>query len=169
MQNKPWYRKPVSALLGAALLFVFLSAEACGPSDEDIARDQQQSQKSTGETLEKINLEKKRQREEDPNAISYVYKYTATGAFIGYWVAKGKVSSNGSQRTPEQDIHWTCKSTYGCQPVVVDGAQDDGSYGGEEPGVFFFTSDDVKVVIGDNDYIYSDKPITLPNIPRLYG
>ena len=90
-----------------------------------------------------------------------------TGSCLGYWVAKGKIRSNGSQRTPEQDIHWTCRTHHGCQPVVEDGPQDDGSYGGPEPGVFFFLADGTKVVLGDNMYLYTDKPIALPNIPQF--
>lgn len=157
-------KKVVAAL--TALLVLTLAA-CTGESAEDTARNEQQAQKSQGETLEKKNLEEKRKREEDPNAVSYVYKYTPTGAFIGYWVAKGKISSNSSQRTPEQDIHWTCRSTHGCHPVVVDGAKDDGSFGGPEPGGFFFLADGTMVVLGDDYYLYTTRPIDLPNIPQL--
>lgn len=165
------FRRRLVTIISLVILggVVSMGASSCGPSEEDVQREEQQAQKSQGETQEKRNLEEKRKREEDPNAISYIYKYTMTGQFIGYWVAKGKISSNGSQRTPEQDIHWTCRTNYGCQPVVVDGAQDDGSYGGAEPGVFFFMADGTKVVLGDNNYLYSDKPISLPGIPLLGG
>lgn len=164
---KTAWRRRLFPIIGLVIVATLTSCST--PSADDIKREEQQSQKSQGETQEKRNLEEKRKREEDPNAISYIYKYTMTGSFIGYWVAKGKISSNGSQRTPEQDIHWTCKTNYSCVPVVVDGAQDDGSYGGAEPGVFFFTADGIKVVLGDNNYLYSDKPIALPNIPLLGG
>jgi hypothetical protein len=159
-------RKKLTALLLAAGLATTLTA-CTGTTAEEEARNKLQEQKSQGETLEKKNLEEKRKREENPAAIAYVYKYTNTGAFIGYWVAKGKISSNGSQRTPMQDIVWTCKSGYSCTPVVVDGPQDDGSYGGDEPGVFFFLADCTKVVLGDDQYLYSDRPLDLPNIPQL--
>lgn len=158
--------KVMKGIAAAAATLLLLGA-CSSPSPEDIARDKQQAEKAQGETLEKKNLEEKRKREENPNAIAYVYKYSATGTFIGYWVAKGKISSNGSQRTPEQDIHWTCKTNYTCTPVVVDGPQDDGSYGGAEPGVFFFLADGTKVVLGDDNYLYSDRPLDLPNVPQL--
>lgn len=163
------YWKRATVALSAIAVLVLAGAAGCGPSPEDEARDALQAKKATGETLEKKNLEEKRKREENPNAVGYVYKYTATGSFIGYWVIKGKVSSNGSQATPEQDIHWTCKSSYTCTPVVVDGPQDDGSYGTGDPGVFFFLADGTKIVLGDNYYVQSDKPIDLPNIPKLGG
>lgn len=163
-------KKIVAAFAALALVFALSACDT--QTAEQAAREQAQSQKSTGDTLEKKNLEEKRKREEDPNAIAYVYKYTAMGNFIGYWVAKGKISSNGSQRTPEQDIIHACGGTtgsYNCSAVVVDGPQDDGSYGGPEPGVFFFLADGTKVVLGDNMYLYTDKPIALPNIPQLQG
>lgn len=154
-----------------ALAAAFALASCSSPSPDDIARDKLQSDKANqGETLETRNLEEKRKREEDPNAIGYVYKYSATGAFMGYYVTKGKISSNSSQRTPEQDIHWTCKTNYSCHPLVVDGRLDDGSYGDGDPGVFFFLADGTKVVLGDDNYIHMDRPMTFPTpIPQLYG
>jgi hypothetical protein len=141
------------------------TASSCaGESKEDTLRNEQQAQKAQGDTLEKRNLEEKRRREENPNAIGYVY-LLSFGKPVGYYIIKGKLSSNGSQRTPEQDIHWTCKTNHGCQPVVVDGAQDDGSYGDPDPGIFFFTTEGVKVVT-DLDYIQSDQPLSI-DVPRL--
>jgi len=91
--------------------------------------------------------------------------------FAGYYVTKGKISSSGSQATPEQDIHWTCGGTagyYGCQPVVVDGPQDDGSYGAGDPGIFFFLTNGTKVVTS-LDYIQTDQPIPGIAAPKLGG
>ena len=158
-------KKIIAILSSLAVLFALTACETA----DDKKRNELQAQKSQGETLEKRNLEEKRKREEDPNAVAYVYKYTAMGNFIGYWVAKGKISSNGSQRTPQQEIHYTCSSGGNCTHVVVDGPQDDGSFGSDEPGVFFFLADGTKVVLGDNNWLYSDKPIALPNIPQLQG
>src|SRR6185312_9155328 len=139
-------------------------------SKDDKARNALQAQKATGQTLEKTNLEEKRRREEDPNAIRYVYLLNY-GNVTGYYVTKGKISANGSQATPEQDIHWTCGGSsgyYGCQPVVVDGPQDDGSYGNGDPGVFFFLTDGTMIVTSQ-DYIQSDRPIPAINAPKLGG
>lgn len=166
MKNR---KRTCSAALGALLLVAGTTA-CTSPSPDDVARDQLQAEKrNQGETLEKRNLEEKRKREEDPNAIGYVYKYTAIGEFIGYWITKGKISSNSSQRTPEQDIHWTCKTSHGCQPVVVDGMLDDGSFGDGDPGVFFFLADGTKVVLGDDMFIHTDRPITLLKPIPLFG
>lgn len=152
--------KIATALAAAALLLT-----GCTTSKDDKARDAIQSQKATGNTLEKQNLTEKRKREENPNAIGYVY-LVSFGKPFGYYVTKGKISSNGSQLTPTDDVIWTCHSG-DCSAVNVDGPQDDGSYGDKDPGIFFFTTDGTKVVT-DLDYIHSDQPLAI-DVPRLDG
>lgn len=155
----------------ALVLLPFLTAGACGPTEEEKKRSELQAQKSTGDTLEKKNLEEKRKREENPNAVRYLYLMTAMGQPMGYYITKGKVSSNGSQRTPEQDNMWTCggsSGNYGCAAIVVDGPQDDGSYGAPEPGIFFFLADGT-MVSTTLDYVQTDRPIVGVNVPLLGG
>lgn len=162
------FKKTAIAVLAGTFAFIGLGANACSTqTDEEIARDQVQSQKATGDTLEKKNLEEKRKREENSSAVRYVYLYNF-GQPMGYYVAKGKISSSGSQRTPEQDNLWTCKVNYGCQPIVVDGAQDDGSYGKGDPGIFFFLADG-NMIETTFDYVVSEKPLTAINVPLLGG
>lgn len=167
-RRAPRWRRRRITIIGAVLaVAVLTSAESCGPSEDDQARDAASASKATGMTLEKHNLEEKRKREENPNAVGYVYLINF-GQVLGYYVSQGKISSNGSQATPEQDIHWTCRSSYGCQPVVVDGPQDDGSYGGHDPGIFFFLADGTKVVTS-LDYVHTDRPIPALDVPLLGG
>jgi hypothetical protein len=158
-------RKAVAGGLAAVLL---VSLVACSSQTaEEKARDQQQQAAASApgvDTLEIKNLKEKKRREENANAIGYVY-LVSFGKVLGYYVTKGKVSSNGSQAGPEQDIVWTCKSNNGCSPVVVDSAQDDGSFGTGDPGIFFFTAEGVKVV-SDLDYMQSDQPLPF-NVPKL--
>jgi len=148
-----------------------LGLTACtGQTEESIARSQQQAQKAQGDTLEKKNLEEKRKREENGSAVRYIYLYNF-GQPMGYYVAKGKISSSGSQRTPTQDIIWDCGGTsgnYQCSQAVVDGAQDDGSYGDGDPGIFFFLADG-NMIETTFDYIVSEKPMTAVNVPLLGG
>lgn len=146
----------------AAVGVIVGTASGCSSGD-DKARRELTAQKATGNTLEKQNLEEKRRREENPNAIGYVY-LVSFGKPFGYYVTKGKISSNGSQRTPSDDVIWTCDGGH-CDHMVVQGPQDDGSYGEPDPGVFFFTTDGTKVVT-DLDYIHSDQPLAI-DVPRL--
>jgi hypothetical protein len=53
-------------------------------------------------------------------------------------------------------------------PVVVDGPQDDGSYGSGDPGIFFFLTNGTKVVTS-LDYIQTDQPIPGITAPKLGG
>jgi hypothetical protein len=135
---------------------------ACAPTtDEYQDRKEAQSTSQITNSLEKHNLEKKRDKEEDPNAIRYVYLMNY-GNITGYYVIEGKVSSSGSQIGPEQEIIKRWSDGY-----VLDSAQDDGTYGDGDPGVFFFTTDGTMVETS-LDYVISDRPITL-DVPRLGG
>lgn len=164
--SKRWKRL---ITIGACVVALpLLSAYACGPTADDEARNALQAQKATGNTLEKQNLESKREREENPNAVRYLYLYSF-GEPMGYYITKGKISSSGSQRTPEQDIHYTCSSSgSNCSHVVVDGPKDDGSYGQGDPGIFFFLANGTMVET-NFDYIQSDQPLAAVNVPLLGG
>lgn len=157
--------KAIAALTGAALLVGMVACSS--QTAEEKARDKAQQSASAApgvDTLEQKNLKEKRSREENPNAIGYVY-LLSFGKVMGYYVTKGKISSNGSQAGPENDIVWTCKSHNGCSPVVVDSKQDDGSYGDGDPGIFFFTTEGAKVVTS-LDYVQSDQPLPF-DVPKL--
>jgi hypothetical protein len=53
--------------------------------------------------------------------------------------------------------------------TVVDAPGDDGSYGANEKGVFFFTTEGA-LVETNQDYLYSDQPIpTFASLPKLNG
>lgn len=155
-------------IIALTTLFATLFLTACGQTAEETARNEVQSQKAQGETLEKKNLALKKEREENPDAIRYVYLYSF-GQPMGYYVTKGKISSSSSQRTPEQDNMWTCGGTggnYGCSAIVVDGPKDDGSYGAGDPGIFFFLANGTMIETSF-DYLIADKPIQAVNVPLL--
>lgn len=162
-------RRMRTGLVGAviAALAAVLIIGCTGGSAEDKAREQRQSVKNTeGPSLEKTNLEEKRKREEQAEAIRYLYVLNY-GQVVGYYITKGKVSSSGSQATPTDDVYWTCRDGHGCQPVVADGPQDDGSFGEQDPGIFFFLTDGTMVVT-DLNYIQSDRPLP-GNFTKLGG
>lgn len=135
---------------------------ACGQSDENIAyneRKELSQQYDTDNSLELENLQKKRDKEDDPNAIRYVY-VVSYAQIIGYYVAQGKISSSASQIAPETELvsRWS-------EGFVVESAKDDGSYGPGDPGIFFFTTDGAMIET-DMNYITSDVPLTI-DVPRL--
>ena len=121
-----------------------------------------EAQKSSQITnsLEKQNLERKRAKEEDPNKTRYLYLWTY-GQPVGYYVTRGKVSSNASQIGPEQEVLRELSGN-----PVVDSAKDDGTYGPGDPGLFFFTADGIMIET-NFDYQLSDVPLPIQNMPRL--
>lgn len=149
--------------IGAIAAVSIGAMTACTPvSDEYTERKAAQNTSQITNSLEKQNLEKKRDKEEDPNAIRYLYVTGNTGQIVGYYVTQGKVSSNGSQIGPESEIIKRWSDGY-----VLDSAKDDGTYGEGDPGIFFFTTDGVMVETSLN-YIQSDQPINI-DVPRFGG
>lgn len=107
------------------------------------------------DSQERRNLREKLLRFNVPDKIGYVYLLGFNGNYIGYYAIQGKVSSTDSQLTNTQQIVKACSS--GCREVV-NSMGDDGSYGSNEAGVFFFTTNGVLVETSMN-YIYSDSPL----------
>lgn len=150
-------KKIAALVLGAGLL---LGATACGPSGLEKRNESQKTSQITN-SLEKQNLTKKRDKEEDPSAVRYVYVMNF-GQIVGFYVTQGKISSNGSQIGPETEVVWHNGSAF-----TLDSAKDDSTYGTGDPGIFFFTTDGVMVETS-LDYIMSDAPIAI-DVPRLGG
>jgi hypothetical protein len=94
-----------------------------------------------------------------------VYLLSFTGQFMGYYTIKGKVSSTDSQMTTTDLVITNCHASNGCNDVTVPAPGDDGSYGSNEPGIFFFTTENAMVTTNLN-YVYSDQPLPL-NVPKL--
>lgn len=151
--------KSITAI--ALVASVGLGLTGCYTNDEYQERKALQNEYDTSNSTELTNLKEKRAREDDPSAIRYLYLMNF-GQIVGYYVTKGKISSNGSQISPEQEV-----IRYYGEPNILDSAQDDGSYGASDPGIFFFTSDGVMVVTS-LDYIQSDAPLAI-DVPRLGG
>jgi hypothetical protein len=113
-------------------------------------------------SLERTNLKERLIRTNKPTAQGFVY-LMSFGKVIGYYTVKGKVSSTQSQMTTDQLIVNDC---IGCSTrSVVNAPGDDGSYGANEPGIFFFTTEG-QMVTTNLDYIWSDNPISI-DVPKL--
>ena len=113
-----------------------------------------------GESLECRNLREREKRNSDPNRIGYVYLYNFDGSIKGYFVVKGKVSSTQSQMGPMDMIVDACPSSDYC-PQSMEAAGDDGSYGPNENGIFFFLQANDTMVTYSGEYILTDKPLEL--------
>lgn len=139
-----------------------LGASACSSTPSNEQRSKAQASSQITNSLESQNAKMKRDKEEDPNAVRYVYLLNY-GNIMGYYVAKGKISSSSSQVGPETEIVYG-----GGNGNVVDSAKDDGTYGPGDPGIFFFTTDGMMVETS-LDYVVSDRPIALKDATLLGG
>jgi uncharacterized protein YceK len=121
------------------------------------------------DSQERRNLRERLLRQNDPDRIGYVY-FVQFGKFMGYWTITGKVSSTQSQMTPSDLTEYACNDEMsGCQAVIKEAPGDDGSYGANEPGVFFFTTEGAMVQLPEDSYVYADQPIAIGDIPELNG
>jgi hypothetical protein len=114
-------------------------------------------------SLERQNLADKLVRLNKPSKIGYVYLMNF-GKIVGYYVIRGKVSSNQSQMTATNTVIKD-QGNYNGGNTVVQAPGDDGSYSGNESGNFFFTTENV-LVSTDLNYLYSDSPLPV-DAPKL--
>lgn len=120
------------------------------------------------DSTERRNVRERLLRFNKPNRIGYVY-IMSFGKVIGYYTIAGKISNPDSQMTTSDlVVKRGCGGGSSCL-VTVTAPGDDGSYGPNEAGIFFFTTEGA-LVETSQDYLYSDQPIpTFADIPRLNG
>lgn len=140
-------------LAAAAFAGVLLFAAGCtdsGPVEQNdpVAQGNFNAQKKNdpipnlNDSLERANIIEHLKRNNAPDRIRYIYLLADTGGIYAYFVIKGKVTSTGAQLTPTDDFAKPCTS---CDRYVVQGPTDDGSYGGDEGGIYFYTDTGVEI------------------------
>lgn len=115
------------------------------------------------DSVERKNLTEKLLRFNDVNKIAYVTLLSDYGTVIATYTIQGKVSSNQSALTNSDSAY--CKNgdkEWGCTTVHSPG--DDGSYGENEPGIFFFTTSGV-LVQWNGKYLLTDAPQQIVSAP----
>lgn len=158
-------KKVVAALAVAALALTGCTGNPEREAAQKASNEQQKKYEQAvpfpsaelSHPLDRANLAEYLKRSNDPDRVSYVYLLSMDAKVIAYYTIKGKVTSVSSQLLPQDDLAdstcGTCTEKY-----VVDSAGDDGTYGGNEEGVFFFTTDGT-LVTWTGDYIQSDRPL----------
>ena len=146
-----------------AILTAFLLA-GCGMNSEFNDRKDKQDQVTLKDSLGIKAQEERLKREENVNAVRYVY-LMSFGKIVGYYVIKGGVYPAGTQLAPEQDI---IQPYSGGERYVVDSAKDNGTYNSSNDAGFFFFTSDGTLVETDLNYIQSDNPLPI-DTPRLGG
>lgn len=154
--------KKITAIGLTGLISIGALAGCSVPSQDLKDRETLQDASAKKDSLELKNLAAKRDLENNPDTTRYVY-VMSFGQIMGYYVAKGKISSSGSQIAPEQDLIKVYDNS--TERTVVDSAKDDGSYGTADPGIFFWTVDG-NMVETDLNYVVSTAPMDL-DVKRL--
>jgi hypothetical protein len=115
-------------------------------------------------SLERQNLKDRLLRLNKPSKVGYVYLMNF-GKIVGYYVIRGKVSNTDSQLTTSTTILRDGSGASGGGNLAFAAPGDDGSYGVNETGNFFFTAEGV-LVETDLNYLYADSPLPV-NAPKL--
>lgn len=172
---KHWKKLALSALAIVAL--VGGTAGSCGNNSAgDAAQNDPQAKANfsaqkkndpvpvLNDSLERGNIVEHLKRNNQADRVRYIYLLADTGGIYAYFVIKGKVTSTAAQLTPTDDLVDICGS--GCYELgTVQGPTDDGSFGGDEGGVYFFT--DLGVEIQWNGrWLLTDQPLKI-NTPTL--
>ena len=98
--------------------------------------------------------------------LGYIVLFTDNGSVVGRFIVDGKVTSLNSFLTPS--IDYEIRKYYqgeGSSVYEIELADVDGSYGENDNGIFFFTTDG-KYIEWTGAYLYSDIPFTV-NDPIL--
>ena len=163
------------ALAGVAALAVILAGCTSGSSSSQ-TKDQATTQEyynklrdkvpypleQMQDSIERRNLREKLLRFTKPDKLGYVYLMSQTGEVVTFFTIKGKVSSTQSQMTTSDVVGDYCDNSH-CDHVSTKGPSDDGSYGENESGIFFFTTEDVYVT-WSGSYIYMDAPLKVDSV-----
>jgi hypothetical protein len=117
-------------------------------------------------SLERENIIKRLKRWNNPNKISYIYTLADSGAVIGYYPIKGKVSSVNSKLTTTSQLLYADASFEDSAGGVVESADIDGSYGSNGDAVFFYLTDGTYME-WNGKYFLSDRPVKLTIAPIM--
>lgn len=91
--------------------------------------------------------------------LGYIVLFTDSGAVVGSFIVDGKVSSLNSYLTPDSEFYeYAYGGSYSYKNEWLPDV--DGTYGSNDNGIFFFTTDG-KYVEWTGTYLYSDIPFVV--------
>lgn len=116
-------------------------------------------------SLERKNINTRTKLWNSENKVSYIY-LVSYGKVMAFYTIKGKVSSVNSQITnPDQIVHSGSGGSKYHASVLASPAED-GSYGTNGDGIFFFCTDGTYVE-WSGSYMLADKPLRLSTPPEI--
>lgn len=169
-------KKRILVILLFVVPFIFVGA-SCETEDstyKDENKKQEEIQNKVTKATPLPNLEKSLERENlimraerlnKDASIGYIY-LLSYGKVIAYYPIKGKVSSLNAYLTPMSKLVYgngnICNEDSISSPscYVVDSPDVDGSYGENDGGIFFFTTENVYVE-WKGEYLFTDQPLKI--------
>lgn len=160
------WRKAITAA-AIVVAAISLSAASCNSSTSSPPQNDAQANRNfeaqkkndpvpqLSDSLERGNIVDHLLRNNKPDRVRYIYLLADTGGIYAYFVIKGKVTSTSAQLTPTDSI-WG--SSYG--NLALQGPTDDGSFGGDEGGIYFFT-DTGNEIQWNGRWLLSDEPLKI--------
>lgn len=91
--------------------------------------------------------------------LGYIVLLTESGSIVGKFTVDGKVTSLNSYLTPDSEYYEIIGQYWESNKWLPDV---DGSYGSNDNGIFFFTTDG-KYIEWTGTYLYSDIPFKVDN------
>jgi hypothetical protein len=164
-------KKKALAGLAALTVGVLLTASSCSAESEQndpTATANYDAQKlndpipTLTDSLERANIIEHLKRNNVPDRTRFIYLLADTGGIYAYFAIKGKVTSTGAQLTPTDDF---ARVYEGGDWHVVQGPTDDGSYGGDEGGIYFFTDTGIEIQ-WNGRWLLTDEPLKI-QVPSL--
>lgn len=92
--------------------------------------------------------------------LGYIVLLTESGSVVGRFTVDGKVTSLNSYLTPDSEFYEKVCGDFSCNNKWLPDV--DGSYGENDKGIFFFTTDG-KYIEWTGIYLYSDIPFVVNN------
>lgn len=143
--------------------------QATAQNQENLLNSVQLPQLQT--SLERKNLARRLEHINKEGQTSYIYLINF-GKVMAYYAVSGKVSSLNSYLTgkeriiPDPACDHALGNGYSCPGQQVESPDLDGSYGQNDTGIFFFTTEGTYVE-WHGDYLWSDQPLALQDKPTL--
>ena len=118
-------------------------------------------------SLERKNLARRLERVNKEAMASYVY-LLSHGKVVAFYAVSGKVSSLNSYMTAMERVEkfGNNMSNYGATYLALEAPDQDGSYGHNVEGIFFFTTSGAYVE-WNGEYLWSDQPLSITTPPEL--
>ena len=156
--------KKIAAILAAALALSMAACSSGGAAQNNPqaeanykAQEKNDPVPTLNDSLERANIAEHLRRNNQPDRVRYIYLLADTGGVYAYFAIKGKVTSTGAQLTPTDDFAKKCGT---CDWEVVQGPTDDGSFGGDEGGIYFFTDTGMEVQ-WNGRWLLTDEPLKI--------